>query len=96
MIFTRSVTSWFCYFAEREIECSLEDLLTFMTASDCVPLGGYAKAPTVIFLHHETAILPTASTCDLQLRLPAVHKKYEKFRDAMLLGILGNDGFGGV
>ena len=61
-----------------------------------MPVIGFDKKPTMIFLHHKNAVLPTASTCDLELRLPAIHKTYEAFRDAMVLGIKGNDGFGGV
>ena len=34
--------------------------------------------------------------CSLLLRLPAIYKQYADFWDAMILGIQGNDGFGGV
>ena len=49
--------------------------------------------PTIVF-SHGNAILPTASTCDLELRIPATHSNYVKFRDAMVLGLKGHDGFG--
>ena len=48
------------------------------------------------FLYAQSALLPTASTCELQLRLPTAHKKYEHFQEYMVLGIKDNDGFGGV
>ena len=40
-------------------------------------------------------MLPTASTCDLTLYLP-FHLEYEDFKNYMLLGVMGNDGFGNV
>ena len=33
------------------------------------PPVGFAKDPSVTFLYAQSALLPTASTCDLQLRL---------------------------
>ena len=59
------------------------------------PMGFHTK-PTVQFLHDPQAILPTASTCSLELRLPTCYRLQEDFSDRMLLGVLGNDGFGGV
>ena len=41
--------------------------------------------------------LASASTCDLQLRIPTVHgMNYEDFKEGLILSIKGNDGFGGV
>ena len=41
--------------------------------------------------------LYTSTTCDLQLRIPTVHgDNYSSFREALILSIKGNDGFGGV
>ena len=42
--------------------------------------------------------LPTASTCSLVLRIPTCYgpQQYADFKEAMLLGLFGNDGFGGV
>lgn len=82
---------------DDNIGCSLEDVLMFCSGTDCVPVLGFDRQPTITFLHHpEKGKLPTASACDIQLRLPAVYKEYSGFRDAMILGLLGNDGFGGV
>ena len=36
------------------------------------------------------------STCDLQLCLPIQYEDYGDFREAMVMSLLGNDGFGGV
>ena len=48
--------------------------------------------PTLTFDH--TATLPTASTCEIELRLPTKYDDYKKFNEIMLLGIQGNSGFG--
>ena len=57
---------------------------------------GYNKKPTLKF--HENARerqFPTASTCSLTLYLPTIHTSFEEFTDAMIMALLGNDGFGG-
>ena len=58
-----------------------------------MPPGGWPKKPTIEFIHD--AILPSSSTCSLILRLPAVHQTHAAFKDALILGIKNNDGFGG-
>ena len=74
--------------------CSLADVLIFASGADHVPLLGYVKSPTLVFVHDKGRVLPTASTCDVQLRLPTIHgNNYQKFK---VLGILDHDGFGGV
>lgn len=70
----------------------MEDVLVFFSGSSCIPPLGFDKQPTISFNHDGT--LATASTCDLQLRLPVVHDSYEKFKEAMLLSLKGHDGFG--
>ena len=57
---------------------------------------GFHTQPSVQFLHEPKAILPTVSTCSLELRLPTCFDLQEDFNEKMLLGIMGNDGFGGV
>ena len=74
--------------------CSLNDVLVFFTGADEIPPLGFPKVCSVIFLHD--AKLATASTCDLQLRLPTGHgEDFSSFQEAIILSILGNDGFGG-
>ena len=63
------------------------------SGTDTIP--SHEFHPTIVFLHGNS-ILPTASTCDLELRIPATHSNYVKFRDAMILGLKGHDGFGGI
>ena len=72
----------------------MEDLLVFYTGADCVPVLGFDRNPVLLFLY--TQRLPTASTCDLHLRIPARYNTYKDFKDAMVLGLKGHDGFGGV
>ena len=57
---------------------------------------GFSKPLTVSFLLDEKEMFATASTCDLQLRLPTRCVDYNSFADAMVLFLKGNDGFGGV
>ena len=68
----------------------------FCTGASRVPPIGFKKNPTLEFTHTMTETLPTASTCDLILRLPTVHECYEDFRQFMIPGLFGHDGFGGV
>ena len=81
-------------FIENTLDhCSLKDVLIFFSGTDTIPPHEFH--PTIVF-SHGNAILPTASTCDLELRIPATHSNYVKFRDAMVLGLKGHDGFGGI
>ena len=61
-----------------------------------MPPLGFDLKPTLAFLHVRSATLPTALTCEMQLRLPATYRLYQDFKEAMILGLKGNDGFGGV
>ena len=68
----------------------------FFSGADNIPPCGFQDVnPTLVFLHGD-AKLPTASTCDLELRLPATYSDYATFRDALILGLKGHDGFGGI
>ena len=46
--------------------CSLDEVLIFCTGSDSVPPVGFHKKIDIVFLGYEE-ILPTASTCSLEL-----------------------------
>ena len=60
---------------------TLSLFLAFFTGADREPPLGFPKVPELHFLHRD-AILVTASTCDLILRVPAIyHDNYDKFRD---------------
>ena len=81
---------------DANIGCSVEDVIVFFSGSNRVPPTGFAKKPTVTFFHDPLRKLATASTCDLQLRLPVCHgNDYESFKQDMILSVKGNDGFGG-
>ena len=83
------------YYIDGEAPCSLEDILVFCSGASHVPPLGFDKPPTISFEYE--SVLATASTCDIQLRLPVLHGcDYLKFKDAMILSLKGNDGFGGV
>ena len=49
--------------------------------------------PSLVFLR-DNQVLPTASTCDLQLRLPIRYSDFTRFKDAMVLALKCHDGFG--
>lgn len=85
----------YTYYIDGDLECSLEDILIFFSGTDRVPPLGFHVQPTLAFNHG--ARLATASTCDLQLRIPTSHGiSYPNFKEAIILSIKGNDGFGGV
>ena len=82
---------------DTDIGCSVEDVMVFFSGSNHIPPTGFAKKPTIVFVHDPLRKLATASTCDLQLRLPVCHgTDYETFKQNMVLSIKGNDGFGGL
>ena len=81
-------------YIEEEITCKLEDVVIFFSGADRPPPLGFPTQPDLEFLDLG-AILPTASTCSLLLRLPVCHSNYDNFKDAMMLAVHGNDGFGG-
>ena len=91
-LFTASV----CLFdtVEGEVNCRLEDLVISFSGADRPPPLGFRTQPDLEFLD-QNAILPTASTCSLVIRLPICHSNYDDFKDAMILALHGNNGFGG-
>ena len=73
----------------------LEDVLVFFSGAGHIPPLCFEKEPTLTF--NQGCRLATASTCDLQLRIPTIHgNNYSSFREAMILSCKGNDGFEGV
>ena len=76
------------------MECELSDLLIFVSGSSGVPPTGFHPTPSVHFIHDESAILPTASTCEISIRIPTAVRDYDLFKDNMILALKGNDGFG--
>ena len=81
-----------CNFVDENIECKLENVMGFFSGSAREPPCGFHLKPYFTFQHE--SLYPTASMCTLELRLPTVHISYEKLKEAMVLGIMGNDGFG--
>ena len=68
----------------------------FFSGSNRIPPTGFSRKPSVVFVHDPLRKLATASTCDLQLRLPVCHgTDYKTFKENMVLSVKGNDGFGG-
>ena len=73
-------------------------MLIFFSGSDQVPTLEFPpKTPMVSFLTDPFSKFCTASTCEINLRLPTCHgEDHEAFKEAMHMAILNNDGFGGV
>ena len=87
-----------CAFLDEDTDlgCSVEDVMVFFSGTNHILPTGFAKSPTVMFTHDPQRRLATASTCDLQLRLPVCHgTDYERFKHDIILSVKGNDGFGG-
>eukprot|EP01036_Dinobryon_divergens_P029896 gene29896-39065_t len=73
-------------------------LLRFVTGSDCLPFGGFARLsrPFTVQLRPDLSFrrLPSSHTCFNRLDLP-VYRSYEELRDKLLLAIReGADSFG--
>ena len=66
---------------------TLEALLIFFTRADCDPPLGLHPQPTLNF---SDDIFATASTCEMALYLPVVHRSdYNSFRDMFILSLRG-------
>ena len=68
--------------------CTLKDVLQFCTGNRVLSLG---VSPKVKFREGQLA---TSSTCAMEIYLPLDHSNYTSFKEAMVLAIKGNDGFG--
>ena len=69
----------------------------FTTGANRVPPPGFENQPSVVWLWGPTQKFATASTCDVQLRLPTCHgDDYSAFKEAMVMSLKDNNGFGGV
>lgn len=81
-------------FSDGKTGCTIGDVLVFFTGTNRVPPLGFEKAPTVSFLDQD-AIFATASTCDVRLRLPTKYgDDLEGFKQALIMSVKDNDGFG--
>ena len=64
------------------------------TGSSFIPPQGFGKKCQITFLVDDSP-LPTASTCEMEIRLPTVHgENYTSFKKSLVLGFKGHDGFG--
>ena len=60
----------------------------FSTGADVVPPLGFQNKPSIVWLYGSTAKFATASTCDVQLRLPTCHgDDYAAFKEAMIMSL---------
>lgn len=72
-------------------------MLIFSTGADKIPPLGFDQEPKLTFL--ESAVdnmLPTASTCAIELRLPTCHSQFHSFKEYMTMALKSYGGFGGI
>ena len=93
LLYNVTITHRFCLLQKRMLKGAPWKIYVYFFWSQLSPTNKLAQKPTIEFIHD--AILPTSSTCSLIIRLPTVHKTYTSFRDALILGLKSNDGFGG-
>lgn len=87
----------FTFPVDGDFNCTLEDILIFFTGAERVPVLGFELVPKLSFLESSPLrLLPTASTCSLELRLPTYDHNYITFKEYMSVGLKGCEGFGGV
>lgn len=70
---------------------SLKVILCFFTGADSIPPLGMKEA-TLNF--NPDSVLPTASTCAIELTLPTRHKTYEEFKKYADIAFTMHGGFG--
>lgn len=71
---------------------TLEKVLYFFTGTEIVPVTGFDDVPVLNFSHSNK--YPTASTCAIELTLPARCDNYPSFKQNMDVGMLNHGGFG--
>ena len=84
-----------CYSTDGDLSAPFRMCWCSSWGANRIPLLGFEKQPTISFIIDSK--LASASTSDLQLRIPKVHgMNYEDFKEGLILSIKGNDGFGEV
>ena len=83
------------HFLDGTIDCSVSDVLEFLSGSTSVPPNGFDEKPRVEFNFSDDSV-PTASTCSLCLQLPTAHENEQSFIEAFCFALKGNVGFGQV
>ena len=85
--------------AKEKTGCKIEDILVvFFFLLEQTESHLYNSInKTVTFLYDTSARFTTVNTCDLQLHLPTAHgEDFIAFKDALVMTLKDNDGFGGV
>ena len=73
----------FMYLVEGSMECTLEDVLIFVSGADKVPPLGFPNDPCLEFLEREY-VLPTVSMCSVILTIATCYNCYEDLKAAMI------------
>ena len=71
-------------------------ILAFVTGAMNIPPMGFPKLLSIMFIEDKSKLLPTASTCSLQLSLPCALSDYSLFTEQFDFAILNTVGFGQV
>ena len=97
--------NWFIFFIPiggRRGAVSLGHISKFVTCTDDEPVLGFALHPSITFVEveSESKMIPTASTCINQLRLPRLSVGLKLFEESKLFNLYDysftNDYFGQV
>ncbi|XP_028449616.1 G2/M phase-specific E3 ubiquitin-protein ligase-like isoform X2 [Perca flavescens] len=87
---------WLLEVDEGTRPVTLQQILTFASGVDTIPLLGFPYPPQLEFLHGDNdsrRVFPEANTCQVVLRLP-LHTSYDNFIHFMESGILQSPTFG--
>ncbi|XP_067895470.1 G2/M phase-specific E3 ubiquitin-protein ligase isoform X2 [Heterodontus francisci] len=94
---SRVVGFWRDYLADVEdgtTKASFEEILTFATGTNVIPVISFLPGPSIKFLHSDGIIqyrFPTGQTCLNCLKLP-ISKTYEEFKECMDFAICNTPG----
>lgn len=76
-----------------DVVVTLERVLNFFTGAEEIPPEGFNNQPVLNFNPNE--VLPTSSTCAVQLTLPTKYSEdYEAFKKMLDMGFVCHGGFG--
>ena len=90
------IYQFFCPILDA-LECSLPNVLQFITGARSIPPLGFPRNITVKFKHgckEECKCRPTSSTCDLSITLPIHYSNSYAFNEIMKSALIEGVGFG--
>ena len=81
----------FIFLLVAAVDCSLEDVLQFVSGSRCLPAGGLNGINSVPTIEFISKGFPTAATCGVTLRLPLqLPAGVTSLKDALLMAVMSS------